>query len=746
MKLLEEARGAGNDCNGAGNPCRLYRLACFSFVFYSLVFHTHHACGQPRWKKSVLGYTSRLARSDGGYGWKDQPDSHLTPTFAVVGILHDLNALPADRKPLIHFILTHHPQYGAKAIQALEYKQQHHVEYLSAWTTKSEAGASGSDMKDLIYQQIQAVRWLNGNADGYDTLVSRWKSQAGNLANYEKHGYPVFMQYMMNPVCRHLLHLPVTDATAMITYLRSRRRRNGSFNNAPAAEGGDGNILNTYWGLEALNILGEGEPMKEATIDWIRSCQLEDGGFSWQPHPSVGANDEVSYTWAAVKALKLLAAKPADEKGCIRYLLSLRNGDGGFGNRPGLPSTPMSTYYAIDALKALHALGELGNAAPARTADNKADDFSGLHIYSAQFEAPGVGSPSEAVMLADRLHIQLWGCKNGPPGWVEAARRIAKKKNVHVTFFIADEPYGKYVDIPGMGTFGHVLDFMAPAGAKLPAIGDDPSWAAYRHNYVQPLLKEGGALLLQISDNEPLARILLDESVNRGGYAAISTIHFVQNFLFWVPYLYQYRYQLPFIALQDAHGTESWWWTDELLGYRTLFLAKEPTYKGMMQALKHHWVVAVRHDSLSHFRSRMLGGAPGVQQYVRDHQNSWKWWSTDPGDLIRPWAAITVVRPSDSFEVARPEKGVNIRIRCWWKASRPVLKVPVVQLKSLSVDGVAVHPRHVIRKGRRGRLTDAYYLYSLPAPAAGAHLISATLVNGASHQQRVIRRKFSISK
>jgi hypothetical protein len=295
-----------------------------------------------------------------------------------------------------------------------------------------------------------------------------------------------------------------------------------------------------------------------------------------------------------------------------------------------------------------------------------------------------------------------------------------------------------------MGTFSHILDFISPADVKLPEIGNDPPWREYRSTFVQPLLKNGGALFLQISNNEPLARMLLDDAVQKGGYAAISTIHFDQNFLFWDPFLYQYRYQLPFVALQDAHGTEAWWWSEELLAYRTLFLAKEPTYEAMMKALKNNWVAAVRHDGLSGYKTRILGGAPGVQQYILSHEDQWKWWGDDPRQLKHPWAVITVVRPEDSLEVGRPGKGVNIRIRCWRHANRPVLKEAVVALKALRVDGRPVKPAYIEKKDRRGRPADSYYLYAMPDPARGKHTVSATLQYLEDGSERVMEETFTI--
>src|SRR3546814_20399291 len=50
-------------------------------------------------------------------------------------------------------------------------------------------------------------------------------------------------------LCRELAGLPQDET--LLPYLLSRRRPNGSFNNAPARDGGDGNVLHTYWSLLA---------------------------------------------------------------------------------------------------------------------------------------------------------------------------------------------------------------------------------------------------------------------------------------------------------------------------------------------------------------------------------------------------------------------------------------------------------------------------------------------------------------
>jgi len=210
-----------------------------------------------------------------------------------------------------------------------------------------------------------------------------------------------------------------------------------------------------------------------------------------------------------------------------------------------------------------------------------------------------------------------------------------------------------------------------------------------------------------------------------------------------VPFLQQYRNQLPFVSLQDAHGTESWWWSNELSGYRTLFLASTATYAALMDALKNNLAVAVRHDSTSRYKTRMLGGASGVQAFIQSKTADWKWWDVNGGPLNRPWAAITILQPADSFEAARPEKGLNLRIRCRWKTTLQALNQPLVQLEHLTIDGVEVKTDYTEKKDRRGVVTDSYYLYSIAAPAAHKYLITTTLKDITTGRQQVVQQEFT---
>ncbi len=664
---------------------------------------TEISFAQSQWKNDLLQYIqTKLAKPDGGYGWEDQYDSHLTPTFAVTGILYDIDALPANKLPLAEFIRTHHPQKGPN----------------------KEAGPSGSNMRNLIYEQIQAILWLSGDVSSFKVEVQSWKSQAGVLANYEGHGYGGLYQETMTPICSKLLGLPIQNQQEFLQYLQSCRRANGSFNNAPASTGGDGNILNTYWSLYARNALSEQITLREETKSWLQSCQLKNGGFTHQPNPKIGINDDVIYTWAGIKALQLLGAKPKNIQSAINYLISLHNADGGFGDRPGLHSTPVASFYAIDALKALNSISALEKSSKPSVLQEPTPDFSGYNAYTVQFQASGNGSPQEAVMLADSLHIQLWGVKYPITGWVAAAQKIADEKKVPVTFFIANEPHDNELVIPGMGSFNHVLDYIAPAKDSV-HFSNSSTFDELKNSTLKQLKNANGGLILQVSNNEPLARMLIDESINNFGYLAISTVHFGQNFMFWLPYLAEYRYRLPLVTLQDAHGIESWWWADELTNHRTVFIAKEPTYEALITALKNNWITGVRHDSISNFKTRMFGGTEAARKFLTAKEANWKWWST-PNKLIRPQVAVTVITKDDVFEAGKPENGVNVRVRCRWNSVRQALKSPAIKLDKLVIDGQIVQTEEVITRSRGGAV-DAYYLYKWGNPTKGTHQIEATV-------------------
>ncbi len=470
-----------------------------------LLSNSSRAWAQPPngsgWRLQVQRYLEGLSREDGGYGWDDQLRSHLSPTFAVIGCAHILALTLPNPAELAEYVRTHHPM----ALKSLE--QEHRI---------------------FSYQQLQSLIWLKEGVGTLRDTIFGWKQPVEYMKQYEKDGYPVFSQEVSAIVCRQLLGQASGQMPdAYVRYLQRSRRSNGTFNNTPASDGSDGHVLNTWWGLRAEAALQSPPKDVAQTIDWLNGCQHRSGGFTYQPDARIGAMDDIAYTWAAVNSLKLLGGQFKNRLACINYIHSLINEDGGFGDRPGWCSNAMATYYALDALRQLDALDLLNDIAgvakplAAQTSSQTKPLPDGLNVYSIQIEAHGQGSPRDAVLLAKSLKIHLWGAKNAKPDWLQRAQALANQEQIPVRFFNSNEEYGTWVHIDGMGTYSHTSDIVAPPGSDFgPSLANKGvvTWEEYRQSRLKGLMSGGGRLIWQFGENEPLVRMLLDDSIQRGGF------------------------------------------------------------------------------------------------------------------------------------------------------------------------------------------------------------------------------------
>lgn len=660
---------------------------------------------EPGAARAILGYLQTLRKEEGGYGFEDQVLPHLTPTFAVIGCHRLLRATSPDKAQLTEWVRTHHPRELKKLEQ---------------------------ERRVFEFQQVQALAWLEADVAAFRATIGTWQEPLPYPKQYEQNGYPVFQSELGAVLARPLLGLPLEGLEKFVRYLDERRRANGSFNNTPAAEGGDGHVMNTYCGLQALKLFGRANEKQEQTIAWLRACQLANGGFTLAPKPEFGGVDDVAYTRAAVRALQLLGAAPAQRDACVAYLHALANADGGFGDRPGWESNPLATFYALDALDALGALETI--AGVKRRAPRAKQALPGnLRPFTIQIQAHGTGSAHDVVELARALKIDLWGAKNAKPEWLARAREIAAERKVPVTFFTANEEHGTWVKIPGLGTYSHTADLVAPAGADIgPALGargntKAVTWEEFRTRRLAPLEKAGGRLVWQFGENEEFVRMLLDDSVERGGFAAISTYHFGNpDFTNSEPFLHRWRGKIPYIALQDAHGPEPWFFADMTTGFRTIFLASEPTWAGWLHALQRNWVVPVRRDAWTKGRTWMHSGSREVLEFVRARESEWRWW--DNPRIARPMVSLAALTPRDQLEPDRPERGVRLRVRCAWTNSpQGLAREPLSELVRLGVDGREARPTLLERKTPSGAYQEHAYHLPLPEIAAGEHTATATV-------------------
>ena len=291
---------------------------------------------------------------------------------------------------------------------------------------------------------------------------------------------------------------------------------------------------------------------------------------------------------------------------------------------------------------------------------------------------------------------------------------------------MSNEEYGTRVAIPGIGDFTHLDDPIYPAETALPVwprkTGD---WQQFWSEKLAPTENAGGGMLWQICDHECAGRILLDESVLRarkgepGGYVAISSFHFgCWNMAFATPYVMRYRHEVPLIALQDAHG-ESWFWRKELRNYRTLFLAAEPTWNGWMKALRKGWVVAVRQDTQTQDRLRMMGGSADVRRAFRERQEQWNWLAQ--ADCPGLDVAVALLTPEDKREPGCSADGTVLRIRTnrqWVEGKELWFVDPPITCETVLADGKEIpfetHTTTIEDGWLKGKVRDEITLATVP--------------------------------
>lgn len=620
-------------------------------------------------RRRISGYLETLRRAEGAYGWEGDVTAQASPTFGVVGSYRLLGLPVPEASRVAEFVRTHYPV--------------------------AERRRTERPLWRLDFEQMQTLLWLNEPVESFRPLAAGWTKPSDFTTNYELGGNPVLQHQAMAVRVRHHLGLsPSPGDGAWREYFTARRRPNGTFNATPASDGSDGHVMNTLWGLLAFECLGMPAEPEPGMSAWIRDCQLRSGGFTYSPKTGVGSVDDIAYTWAALQVLERAGAQAKDTAGCRRWVEALLTAEGGFQDRPGGEPNPLATYYALDCLRMLqHAPS--GKEKPASRA-RRFPIEPGMRVFSAQVQAPGSGSPREAVLLANALGIHLWTAKNSPEGWVREARRVAAEEKAPVEFHIADEEYGTYVALPGLGCYSHLVDTLAPygvdTGRQLPQKRFPYPWETFRDGRLAKLRQGGGRLVWQFNENEELTRALLDEAAEKGTYAAIAAFHFGnENFLHSQPFLHRWAGRLPFVGLQDAHGKESWWWSKYLSAFRTLYVARDAGWAGWLEALETGRVMTVRHDEVTGWKTQYAGGSPELRSFVNRREAEWRWWGADGKNSRLPLGSLTLLRPGMPFEEGAPTQGLALRLRLAADTTNQgVPKANLAKLVELRVDGRVV--------------------------------------------------------
>jgi prenyltransferase beta subunit len=102
--------------------------------------------------------------------------------------------------------------------------------------------------------------------------------------------------------------------------------------------------MDTARAVNTVVRLGGPVRQREAVVRDLKSLQRPDGGFA-----AMGGASDLGTTYPVMRALHLLKERP-DVAGVRRFVATCRNSDGGYGVRPGEPSTGSATYFAAIVL------------------------------------------------------------------------------------------------------------------------------------------------------------------------------------------------------------------------------------------------------------------------------------------------------------------------------------------------------------------------------------------------------------
>ncbi|MGM0377650.1 MAG: prenyltransferase/squalene oxidase repeat-containing protein [Bacteroidota bacterium] len=431
-------------------------------------------------------------------------------------------------------------------------------------------------------------------------------------------------------------------------YIVSRQAGNGGFDDMlgtrTAPENEKTHLIVTHDAVMVLRSLDISIPNRDKLVNWVQSCQDTDGGYRWSPDNLTYSNKpDVWYTWAAIKILKTLGEMPKESEACLRWLNSLQNADGGFGDRPGWSSRLYSTYYAVHAIEMLTSNLAKGIYEKQIPVNKKNTIPEGKYsIFQAHHKSPAGGT--EMVDSVVAMGLNLIGVKttekevassNGMSRIVLNAREHAEKKGYKIEILDCPENYAHRLEWFSGMKGDHCSNILLPPNMSkkewenyIQAYNEGlkgHSWNLFKIKVIKPMLEIGTLFYPELDYTMMNAYMVYDDGLDgKPGYNAVPAAHFgnydwVRHF----PYKERWLGQLPMIADGDAHGNISEW-KHNLHSLRNIFIAKSYKYADYIDAsLNGRSVCVILMPETNEVR--YYGSEPAVE-YLKSHLSDWKWW------------------------------------------------------------------------------------------------------------------------
>jgi len=582
---------------------------------------------------STIRYLLACQKPNGAFGPADQEHSDLAWNYPAVHALVLLGAeVPRAKDCLAN------GQWAAFREKDAHRTNLHWDLYQKAHLNRLLAGRIPGAAIDVFPGQRQG--------DDRIELGGRWRFEYRDREGkyYGPYGVGVFydvptLWYMVSALTT--LDGTIVNAEVAEAFLDARQVEEGGFVDAyrlePPPTESDAHLIITCHAVTTYHALGLPVPDAEACARWIRSCQTPAGGFRWSASRDDFSNQpDAWYTWAAVRALKVLGSQPERVDACIDWLNALQNPDGGFGDRPGWNSRLYSTYYAVHALELL--TGDAKTAIRRKTVSRPALVIpeGKYSIYQAHLKAPAVAGESQRAMVEQvrRMRLHLIGAKTTD---VSEARRHVEAQGYALEVVACPEIYPHRLHWLGGHPADHVSNWLIPPDlsehdqnvfSAADAAGKRGlPWSRFKHEVIGPVRAVGTLFYPELDYSMVNSYMVYDDGLEgRPGFNAIIAAlgwpawDWVRHF----PYRERWIGKLPAVADGDAHGDVAKW-RDRLEKQRILYIAQRHDLRHFLDALRRgRSVCVIRDRSLS--EGAVYYGSSAAVDYVKKHRDEWQWW------------------------------------------------------------------------------------------------------------------------
>ena len=270
--------------------------------------------------ESIIDYVMERQNKDGGYTFAQWAESSAQDTYYALKILKILGVKPANTNLTIQFL---------KKLQNVD---------------------GSFDSIKVAYYVIESIRELGASLEnGVEKVILSAQSAIRRLGNIEVNieaSSELETAYLSLKTLQSVRHLAGFDlSSGLILRLKND---DGSF-----GEGGYSRMASVHFALASLRLLGYGVDELDSTLSWIRGCEYPSGGFARHPKefdPYLML-DEIYYGLKALEVLGEVSRYPSEN---LTLITKFQNKNGGFRRSIYLGISDFdTTFYALSSINML---------------------------------------------------------------------------------------------------------------------------------------------------------------------------------------------------------------------------------------------------------------------------------------------------------------------------------------------------------------------------------------------------------